>query len=116
MNARRHAIAAAYDDALAGRMAVPARRTGAGHVFHQYVLRVKDRPAVQAHLRSEGVGTGIHYPVPVHRQRAYAERVPLGPAKCQATERAAAEVLSLPMFPELTDAQVAQVCEALRRL
>jgi hypothetical protein len=116
-NARRRDIAAAYDEALAGGpIAPPARRPEAEHVFHQYVLRVEGRDAVQARLREEGVGTGIHYPVPVHLQPAYRGRTPLGPAGCGETERAAREVLSLPMYPELTDAQVEQVCGALRRL
>ncbi len=117
-NARRREIAAAYDAALAegGRIAPPLRRPGTEHVFHQYVLRVADRAAVQAALRAEGVGTGIHYPVPVHLQGAYKGRVPLGPAGCGETERAAAEVLSLPMYPELTDAQVGRICAALRGL
>jgi dTDP-4-amino-4,6-dideoxygalactose transaminase len=116
-NARRQAIAAAYDTALAGtRFVPPARREGAAHVFHQYVLRVPDRAAVMARLRAEGIATAIHYPQPVHLQPAYRGRVALGPAHCAETARAAAEVMSLPMFPELTDAQVRQVCEALRRL
>lgn len=116
-NARRQAIAARYDVALAGTaIAPPARRAGATHVFHQYVIRCADRAAVQAQLRAQGIGTGVHYPVPVHRQAAYRGRVALGPAQCRQTERAAAEVLSLPMFPELTEAQVEQVCTALRSL
>ena len=116
-NARRGAIAARYDAALAGgRIAPPVRRAGAGHVFHQYVVRVAERAAVQAALRARGVGTGVHYPVPVHAQPAYRGRVALGPAACRETERAAAEVLSLPMYPELGDAEVATVCEALLTL
>jgi len=113
-NARRGAIAARYDAALAGAsVAPPARRPGASHVFHQYVLRLPDRAAVQAALRAQGVGTGVHYPVPVHLQPAYRGRVALGPVACRATERAAAEVLSLPMYPELSDAEVARVCAAI---
>ncbi|MBW8268049.1 DegT/DnrJ/EryC1/StrS family aminotransferase [Caldovatus aquaticus] len=116
-NARRRAIAAAYDAALAGGpIAPPARREGCEHVFHQYVLRTPERATVQARLRAQGIGTGIHYPVPVHLQPAYRGRVPLGPAGCAETARAAEEVLSLPMFPELTDAQVERVCAALRGL
>ena len=71
---------------------------------------------MQARLREAGIGTGIHYPVPVHLQPAYRDRVPLGPAGCTETERAAREVLSLPMYPELTDEQVERVCAALRGL
>ncbi len=115
--ARREAIAAAYDAALAGsRLASPVRRPGSRHVFHQYVLRVPDRAQVMARLRAEGIATAIHYPQPVHLQPAYRGRTALGPAGCAETARAAEEVMSLPMFPELTDAQVERVCEALRRL
>jgi len=116
-NARRQAIAAAYDAALAnGPFAPPARRAGSGHVFHQYVLRVADRAGLMARLRAEGIATAIHYPMPVHLQPAYRGRTALGPAACAETARAADQVMSLPMFPELTDAQVERVCAALRAL
>ena len=114
-NARRQAIAAAYDVALAGAsLRPPARRAGAGHVFHLYVVRTPQREAVQARLRGLGVATGIHYSSPVHQQPAYRDRVALGPSGCQQTEAVARDVLSLPLYPELTDAQVEQVCAALR--
>jgi len=113
--ARRQAIAAAYDAALAdGPLRPPARRPGTSHVFHQYVLRCDDRAAVQGFLRGRGIATNVHYPVPVHLQPAYRGRVALGPAGCAETARAAGQVLSLPMFPELTDAQVGAVSAALR--
>ncbi|MBR0648925.1 DegT/DnrJ/EryC1/StrS family aminotransferase [Roseomonas terrae] len=116
-NARRQAIAAAYDEALAGGpIEAPMRRPGAGHVFHQYVLRCPNRAEAQAHFKALGVGTGIHYPVPVHLQAAYKDRTPLGPAGCAETARAAEEVLSVPMYPELSDAQVERICGALRGL
>jgi dTDP-4-amino-4,6-dideoxygalactose transaminase len=115
-NARRQAIAVAYDAALGGSsLKPPALRDGVGHVFHLYVLRTTERAALQARLREAGIGTGIHYPSPVHLQPAYRGRVALGPSGCRATEIAARQVLSLPIFPELTDAQVMQVCEALSR-
>jgi dTDP-4-amino-4,6-dideoxygalactose transaminase len=114
---RRQTIAAAYDAALADRaIRPPARRDGATHVFHQYVIRTPDRAALQARLRTLGIATGIHYPVPVHLQLAYRNRLALGAARCRVTERTAEEVLSLPVFPELSDAQVEHVCEALRSL
>ena len=116
-NARRQAIAAAYDAALAGgRFTPPARRAGSGHVFHQYVLRVDDRAALMARLRAEGVATAIHYPSPVHLQPAYRGRIALGPANCAETARAAEQVMSLPMFPELTDQQLERICTVLRGL
>ena len=115
-NTRRQAIAATYDAALsATSLAAPARRAGVSHVYHLYVLRTPGRAALQSRLRDAGIGTGIHYPTPVHLQPAYGGRVALGPSGCRTTEVQARQVLSLPMYPELTDAQVAQVCEALRR-
>ncbi|WP_439596989.1 DegT/DnrJ/EryC1/StrS family aminotransferase [Falsiroseomonas sp.] len=116
-NARRAEIAARYDEALANTpYTPPARRPNAGHVFHQYVLRVPNRTALMARLRAEGVATAIHYPAPVHLQPAYRGRTPLGPAGCAETARAASEVMSLPMFPELTEAQIDHVCGVLRGL
>ena len=116
-NARRREIAAAYDAALAGGpLAPPVRRDDSEHVFHQYVLRTGARAEVQARLRADGVGTGIHYPVPVHLQSAYQGRTALGPAGCAETARAAEEVVSLPMYPELTEEQVERICGALRNL
>jgi dTDP-4-amino-4,6-dideoxygalactose transaminase len=116
-NARRQAIAAEYDAALHGSsLAPPARRTDCGHVFHLYVLRTPKRATVQEQLRQAGIGTGVHYPLPVHRQPAYRARLGLGPSGCRASELAGAEVLSLPIYPELTDGQVGRVCETLRRL
>ncbi len=116
-NARRREIAAAYDAALAGSELVPpARRADCEHVFHLYVLRHPERDAIMAALKAKGISTGIHYPVPVHEQPAYAGRVALGPADCDETSRAAREVFSLPMYPELTDEQVERVCTALRGL
>jgi dTDP-4-amino-4,6-dideoxygalactose transaminase len=115
-NARRRAIAAAYDEALRGKSLIPAVRAGAEHVFHLYVLRSQERSALQARLREGGIGTGIHYATPVHLQPAYRDRLPLGPAGCRATEAAANQVLSLPMYPELTEAQVSHICDVLRAI
>ncbi|MCU0944902.1 MAG: DegT/DnrJ/EryC1/StrS family aminotransferase [Rubritepida sp.] len=116
-NARRRAIAAAYDVAVrAAGFVPPARRRGAEHVFHLYVLRHPGRDGFMSRLKAQGIGTGIHYPVPVHEQPAYAGRVALGPAGCAETARAAREVFSLPMYPELTDAQVERVCQAIAAL
>jgi dTDP-4-amino-4,6-dideoxygalactose transaminase len=113
-NARRGAIAARYDAALAGgTIAAPARRPDTRHVFHQYVVRTPRRDAVQAALAASGIGTAIHYPVPIHRQPAYAGRVALGPGGCPNTDAVAREILSLPMYPQLDDPQVDRICAAL---
>jgi len=115
-NARRRTIAAAYDKALRGKSLAPAVRAGAEHVFHLYVLRSQERSTLQVRLREAGVGTGIHYAMPVHLQPAYRGRIALGPAACRATEIAAGQVLSLPMYPELSDAQVSYICDVLRAI
>lgn len=116
-NARRQAIAAAYDAALSGGpIAPPVRRPGATHVFHQYVVRSPRREEVQARLKEQGVATAIHYPMPVHAQPAYAGRVALGPAGCVETEAIGREIFSLPIFPEMTEEQVGRVCAALAAL
>jgi len=114
-NARRAAIAARYDRGLANLpYRLPQVRPGAGHVWHLYVIRTPRRAAVQAFLKDRGVGTNIHYPVPVHRQPAYEGRIALGPSGLPVTDAIAPEALSLPMYPELSDADVDQVIAALR--
>lgn len=113
-NQRRQSIAARYDAALGtGPIQAPVRRAGCSHVFHQYVVRVPDRAAVQARLKAQGIATAIHYPVPVHRQPAYAGRTPTGPSGCAVTDALGGEIMSLPMFPELADDQVARICNGL---
>jgi dTDP-4-amino-4,6-dideoxygalactose transaminase len=116
-NRRRRAIASAYDRALASSsVRPPARRPGAEHVFHQYVVRVADREKEQAHLRGLGIETSVHYPIPVHRQPGCIGRLALGPSGCRASDGLVNRILSLPMFPEMTDAQVECVANALRSL
>ena len=85
-------------------------------MFHQYVIRVANRAAVQDKLRELGIGTNVHYPVPVHLQPAYKGRTWLAGGQLPATEQAADEVLSLPMFPQLTDGQVAEVIAAVKQV
>ena len=115
-NARRRAIAALYDKGLRGVVPTPALRPGATHVYHQYVVRVpkERREAIRTRLTDAGIGTLVHYPMPVHLQPAYKGKIWLAGGTLPATERAADEVLSLPMFPELTDAAVADVIAAVK--
>jgi dTDP-4-amino-4,6-dideoxygalactose transaminase len=113
-NERRRRIAAAYDAALGGLpLQLPRNRPGAVPVWHQYVIRAAGRDRLQARLRELGVATNIHYPVPVHRQPAYAGRIATGPSGLGETERAAGEVLSLPLYPQLEDERVARVAAAV---
>ena len=116
-NARRGQIAAAYTATLGdGPLRPPQKRADAEHVYHLYVTRSHDRDRAQAALKENGIGTGIHYPAPVHLQPAYAGRVALGPGGCPETEVAAREILSLPLYPELTAAEVETVCGTLKAL
>jgi dTDP-4-amino-4,6-dideoxygalactose transaminase len=109
-NQRRRDIAAAYDSGLQGLpIVLPARQPKTTHVFHQYVVRTPKREALRRALQSRGIGTNIHYPMPVHLQPAYRGHVAMGPAGLGETERAAREVLSLPMFPQLREEQVGRV-------
>ena len=109
-NARRQAIAARYDAGLAGLpLALPARRPNATHVFHQYVIRLAERDALREQLRVAQIGTAIHYPVPVHRQPAYLGRLASGPSGLGVTDRAAPQILSLPIYPQLSDAAVDRI-------
>jgi dTDP-4-amino-4,6-dideoxygalactose transaminase len=112
-NERRRAIAARYE-ALIGHpdVRLPTEAPGARHVFHLYVIRAEQRDALREHLLAREIGSQIHYPLPVYRQEAYAHlAVPAG--ACPEAERAANEVLSLPLYPELTEAQVEAVAEAV---
>jgi dTDP-4-amino-4,6-dideoxygalactose transaminase len=112
-NGRRQAIAARYDAGLAGTaLTLPARRSD--HVFHQYAVRHRARDAVRAALEARRIGTLVHYPVPVHLQPAYRGRLAVAPGGLPESERAAAEVLSLPIYPELEPAAVDCVIAALR--
>jgi dTDP-4-amino-4,6-dideoxygalactose transaminase len=112
-NARRRELAQRYSELLAGAdVRLPMARPDVTHVYHQYVIRAARRDALQAHLRGLGIGTLIHYPVPVHLQPAYAGRIPVG-AGLPETEAAAREILSLPIFPELSCEQVIEAAKAI---
>jgi dTDP-4-amino-4,6-dideoxygalactose transaminase len=115
-NARRQAIAARYDAQLADLpLRLPGRRNIATHVFHQYVVRTAKRDRLRDHLRQAQIGTGIHYPLPVHLHPAYRGRVPVGPGGLCKSEVVAREILSLPMYPQLTDEAVDRVVAEIRR-
>ena len=101
-NRQRQDVAKRYDQALAGIAGViaPFCPDSARSVYHLYVIRVNDRDALQKHLAKAGIGTGIHYPVPLHLQEAYRHlKYPAG--SFPVCERVASEILSLPMYPQL---------------
>jgi dTDP-4-amino-4,6-dideoxygalactose transaminase len=113
--ARRQEIAARYDSRLAGIIETPSVRVEARHAYHLYVIRHERRDALAAALRQTQIGTGVHYPVPVHLQQAYVGRLAMGPSGLAVTERASREVLSLPMHAFLSDADADQVISAVMR-
>ncbi|MFZ2008070.1 MAG: DegT/DnrJ/EryC1/StrS family aminotransferase [Stellaceae bacterium] len=115
-NARRQAVAARYDAGLNGLpLTLPRRRSGTTHVFHQYVVRTPKRDRLREHLRQAQIGTGIHYPLPVHLHPAYRGRVPTGPTGLCRSEAAARDILSLPMYPQLSSDAVDRVIGEIRR-
>ncbi len=114
-NAARRRLAARYRSALAGAAGVRLiDEDPAGvPVYHLLVVRVADRDRVIRELGEAGIATGIHYPVPIHLQPAYAS-LGLGPGSFPVAEGAAGEILSLPMYPELSDEAVDHVVDRLR--
>ena len=114
-NAGRIAAAQAYGAALYGSDAVslPDIDASGGHVYHLFVLRSDRRAQLRAHLDALGVATAIHYPTPIHLQPAFAAFGD-GPGSLPRTEAAVAEILSLPMHPLITGAEIAAVAEGVR--
>jgi dTDP-4-amino-4,6-dideoxygalactose transaminase len=114
-NSRRRQIAAIYDRGLAAAgIELPAVRAEVSHVYHQYVVRTPRRDELQRFLRAAGIGALVHYPQPVHCQPAYRDRLPIHGVLSH-SERAAAQVLSLPIYPEMSDAAALAVIEAIGR-
>ena len=114
-NMRRQNLAQAYNTLLADAgLTLPEVRLGVTSVYHQYVVRLPQRDDLRTYLRQERIGTLIHYPVPVHLQPAYQDRLP-SVAPLPWTEQAARQVLSLPMYPQLSDDNVQRVGAVLVR-
>ena len=111
--ARRREIARQYREGLAGaRVEIPVDDAASECVYHQFAVYVDDRERVRAALAAQGVSTAVYYPVPLHRQPAYASLGYVDGSLPEA-ERACCRVLCLPIFPELTDAEVQYVASAL---
>jgi dTDP-4-amino-4,6-dideoxygalactose transaminase len=109
----RRRIVEKYGDLLADAdVVLPVEMEWARHVYHLFTVRSKNRDATQAALLNQGIQTGVHYATPVHLQPAYQD-LGYGLGSLPESEKAAKEVLSLPMYPELTDAQLETVAEAL---
>lgn len=110
---RSHALK--YDEELSKieHLVIPIEASYAHHVYHVYTIRVKERGKFMQDLTDKGIGCGVHYPVPIHLQEAYRG---LGYKKgaFPISERTAEEFVSLPMFPELTEAQLERVVDAVK--
>jgi len=111
-NQRRRRIAQLYDERLA-YLSVVTPPSEPGHVYHQYTIRTSRRAELAVYLQSKGVGTMIYYPTALHRQPAFCNFASAA-GSFPVSEQAASDVLSLPMYPELTDAQVDQVAAAIQ--
>lgn len=114
-NARRRAIALRYTHGFAGLpVNTPAVRDGCDHAFHLYVVECDSPSTLMKHLEERGIGSGQHYPVPVHRQKGYAPRVVVPAGGLPVTEHLAGHGISLPIYPELADDDVDRVIAAVR--
>jgi dTDP-4-amino-4,6-dideoxygalactose transaminase len=114
-NAQRRDCAAEYNRLLSGADAVlttPYEPSWSRAVYHLYVVLTEDREAIMAHLKTAGIGTGIHYPIPLHLQDAYRSRK-YSVGDLPVSEKAAARVLSLPMYPQLRAEQQAKVVDEI---
>jgi dTDP-4-amino-4,6-dideoxygalactose transaminase len=112
LNEHRRRVAARYTERLAGIVRTPPEKEGARAVYHMYVIRTEQRDALADYLRSKGISTGIHYPVPNHQQPAVTSLYSNLPALPQ-TEAAVKEILSLPMYGELALDDVDYVCDSI---
>ena len=92
---------------------LPVERPGAQSAWHLFIVRHPQRDALKAHLEANGVGCAIHYPLPLHLQKCYAE-LGHGPGDFPVAERACGEVLALPFFPAMTDAQQDRAVAVIR--
>ncbi len=112
-NERRRQIARRYSQGLKDVVQVPSENTWSSHVYHLYVIQTAGREALQEYLLDRGIQTLIHYPIPAHLQKAYSY---LGyqHGDLPATEHVTKRILSLPIYPELTDGQVDYVIEGIR--
>jgi len=115
-NESRRALAHRYHELLLeakSAVVIPVEAAWTKGVYHLYVVRVQDREAFQAHLSEAGIGSGIHYPIPLHLQKAY-QHLNYKKGDFPVTERVAAEIVSLPMFPQLQLEQLNEVAKKVK--
>jgi dTDP-4-amino-4,6-dideoxygalactose transaminase len=113
-NERRRLHAEKYNELLAGTpVVVPVVAAGNEHIYHQYVIKTPNRDGLQAWLKERGIGTGIHYPVPVHLQKSMSQ-YGYHRGDFPITESVVSQILSLPMYAELTDESIEFISDAIR--
>jgi dTDP-4-amino-4,6-dideoxygalactose transaminase len=113
-NQLRRGVAEQYLSGISNKsVSLPIINKDIKHAFHQFVIRTNKREHLREYLTSAGIGTLIHYPVPIHLQPAYKERITIAPGGLSETEKAAKEVLSIPMYPQISAAQIRAVIEAI---
>jgi len=112
-NDKRRSLAKAYETRLASLVVTPKEMPWARHVYYVYVIRTPERDQLRAYLETKGVATGMHYPIPIHRQEAWPA---CGGTKVflPVTEMVTAQILSLPMYPELTEPEVGYICDCIQ--
>jgi dTDP-4-amino-4,6-dideoxygalactose transaminase len=115
-NRKRRAAASRYTDRLSnlGPVTAPTERADATHVYHLYVIQVPDREELRTTLESNGIETGIHYETPAHQHEAIRQHLYPDP-RVPRTERLVDRILSLPMHPRITDAEIDTVCETIEQ-
>ena len=116
-NERRRAIARIYDPRLKGLPGIvlpPGEEADKRPVYHCYAILSEGREGLSRHLADRGIVTAVHYPIPIHRQAAYAEKGRGRHGDLPVSEMLSQRILSLPMFPSMTDDQVRRVCEAVQ--
>jgi len=111
-NELRRRNAKLYSELIGEKVIVPFERENSTHVYHLYVIRTKQRDELRKWLKSRGILTDVHYPTPIHLQKAYAD-LGLGEGSLPVTEKYANEILSLPMFPELTEEEISHIADAI---
>jgi len=109
-NEKRRNLARAYGEALPSSIIKPVEMPWAKHVYHLYVIRIAARDQLRAYLEARGVATGMHYPIPIHLQEAYQAYYGSDGLSLPVTERVVKEIISLPMYPELTVDELDYIC------
>lgn len=112
-NDRRRAIASIYESRISDVVRTPGEQAHEHSVYHTYIIRTPQRDELQAYLKEKGVDSKVHYPIPIHLQEAFAD-LGLGAGDFPVCEQQAAEILSLPVYPELSDEKIEYICDCIQ--